>query len=171
MKHIREEMELFIPSIVVLFFAALVCFFVLPNISPYVLGVLSLLMFGIGVWQHYSMFPYEYRAPSLVTDKLRDYGGFIMLSAVIIVGIGMILQAFGLNPPAVAEILPQTITAPFSGTNNSKGVFNLSGNSANSGIVSKLTSGINDAVKSVNGLMNSSKTKSNSLVSPSFKTS
>jgi len=164
-------MELFIPSIVVLFFAALVCFFVLPNISPYVLGVLSLLMFGIGVWQHYSMFPYEYRAPSLVTDKLRDYGGFIMLAAIIIVGIGLILQSFGLNPPAVAEILPQTVTAPFSGTNNSKGVFNLGGNSPNSAKANKSSGGINGALSQLTKSMNSSKTKSNSLVSPSFKTS
>jgi len=171
-------MELFIPSIAVLFFAALVCFFVLPKLSPYVLGILSILMFGIGIWQHYSMFPYEYRTPSMVTDKLRDYAGFIMIIIVIVIGTGMVLQSYGLSPPAVTEMLPEAITAPFSGANNSRGMFNLSGNSANtgvSGVVNKVTNGINGAVsqvsKSVSNLMNSGNSRSNSLVSPSFRTS
>jgi hypothetical protein len=171
-------MELFIPSIVVLLFAALVCFFVLPNMSPYVLGILSLLMFGIGIWQHYSMFPYEYRTPSMVTDMMREYAGFIMLIVVIIIGIGMILNSYGLNPPAVTEILPQAITAPFTPASNSKSIFNLGGNSANSGITgainqvsSGFTGALNNASKSVTNLMKPGNSKSNSLVSPSFKVS
>lgn len=160
-------MELFIPSIAVLFFAALICFFVLPKVSPYVLGVLSLLMFGIGIWQHYSMFPYEYSTPSLVTDMLREYAGFILVLFVIISGTGMILNSYGLSPPPVTEILPEAITAPFTGANNSKSLFNLSGNSANTGIAGAL----NNVSKTVTNFINSSNSKSNNLVSPSFKVS
>ncbi len=160
-------MELFIPSIAVLFFAALICFFVLPKVSPYVLGVLTLLMFGIGIWQHYSMFPYEYSTPSMVTDILREYAGFIIVLFVIISGIGMVLYSYGLSPPAVTEMLPEAIKAPFSGANNSKGLFNLSGNSANTGI----SGAINNVSKSVSNFINSGNSRSNSLVSPSFKVS
>jgi hypothetical protein len=160
-------MELFIPSILVLLFAGLVCFFIIPNMSPYVLGILSLLMFGIGLWQHYSMFPYEYRTPSLVTDMLREYAGFILVLVVIIIGTGMVLHSYGLSPPAATTILPEAITAPFSGASNSKSMFNLSGNSANTGIVGA----INNATKSVTNLMKPGNSRSNNLVSPSFKVS
>jgi len=159
-------MELFIPSIVVLLLGALVCFFVIPRMSPYVLGILSLLMFGIGIWQHYSMFPYEYRTPSMVTDMIKQYAGFFLLIAVIVVGTGMILQSYGLSPPAATTILPEAITSPFSGANNSKGMFNLSGNS-NTGI----TGVVNNISKNVTNLMKPGNSKSNSLVSPSFKVS
>ncbi len=167
MKHIREEMELFIPSIVVLLLGALICFFVIPKMSPYVLGILSLLMFGIGIWQHYSMFPYEYRTPSMVTDMIKQYAGFFLVIVVIIVGIGMILQSYGLSPPAATTILPEAITSPFSGANNSKGMFNLSGNSSNSGIAGV----VNNMSKNVTNLMKPANSRSNSLVSPSFKVS
>ena len=167
-------MELFIPSLVVLLLAAIICFFILPRMSPYVLGILSLLMFGIGIWQHYSMFPYEYRSTSMVTDMLRDYAGFVITIVVIIAGTGLILGSYGVNPPAVTEMLPASITAPFTGANNSKGIFNLSGNSANSGISGiseSITGAVNTMSKSVSNLMKPGNSRSNNLVSPSFKVS
>ena len=128
-------------------------------------------MFGIGIWQHYSMFPYEYRSTSMVTDIMREYAGFVILIAVIIAGTGLILGSYGLNPPAVTEMLPASITAPFTGANNSKGLFNLSGNSANSGISGSIAGAVNTMSKSVTNLMKPGNSRSNSLVSPSFKVS
>jgi len=126
----------FIPSMVALVLGALVLFFVLPRMSPYVLGGLAITMLGLGVWQHYTMFPYEYRA-SMVSDMLQQYSGFIMLAGIIVSGVIFIMMMFGGAPPAVAEMLPEMPAMPnipaianFTGnSNNSKGFFNLSGNS------------------------------------------
>ena len=65
-------MELFIPSLLVLILGALFGFVLLPKLSPYVLGVLAIAMFILGIWQHYMMFPYEYRS-SVATEILKEY--------------------------------------------------------------------------------------------------
>lgn len=175
---------MFIPSIMVLIIAALICFFILPNMSAYVLGILCMAMFALGIWQHYSMFPYEYRT-SVLSDMLRDYSGFVMLLAIILVGI----VAMGLLPnlsssgnsamASAASIIPEVkMPNVFAGNskNNSKGnsknFFNLSGNSANSGIAGAVGTAVSNVSKTVSGFMNQgNQTKSNNLVSPSFKVS
>ena len=160
---------MFIPSIVVLIIGAVICFFVLPKMSPYVLGILCMVMFGLGVWQHYSMFPYEYRT-SMVTDMLQQYAGFIMILAVIFAG----LLAMGLLPSSnsagnnASSIIPEMkMPNVFSGNsskNSSKSMFNLSGNSAGNA-VTNISKTVTDFINQTN------QGKSNSLVSPSFKVS
>ena len=169
-------MELFIPSIVVLVLGALISFFLLPRMSPYVLGMLCLAMFALGVWQHYSMFPYEYRA-SMVTDIIKQYSGFIMLLAVIFAGIFAVVlfRQPGTNSAASANAILPTLKIPnvFSGNskNNSKSMFNLSGNSG-SGENAGVAGVIDNVSKSMtNFLKSNNQSKSNNLVSPSFKVS
>jgi len=145
----------------------------MPNISPYVLGVMCMFMFAIGVWQHYSMFPYEYRE-SIVTDILRQYTGFIMVLAVIFSGL-IVMYMYGQKSPSSNSIIPE-IKMPnvFSSEPNSKGMFNLTGNTNNSkaGIVGTIGSTVTNVSKSISNLMKPmNQTKSNSLVSPSFKVS
>ena len=163
-------MELFIPSLVVLILSALVCFFVLPKMSPYVLGMLAFAMFGLGIWQHYSMFPYEYRA-SMVTDMLKEYSGFVMLLAVIFAGTVAILFLHGGNPPAAADIMPSVPSMPavFGNKNNSKSIFNLSGNSALGNMSKSVTGAFKSGNNSVIGNMFGNTGKTNLLASPSFK--
>jgi hypothetical protein len=170
-------MELFIPSIAVLIIGALICFYVLPRMSPYVLGVLCVVMFGLGVWQHYSMFPYEYRA-SMVTDTMQQYSGFIMLLAMIFAGVLAMQILPSSNSPGnnTSSILPEmkipNVFSNNSSKNNSKSIFNLSGNSANSGITGTVGSAVTNLSKSVTNFISpTNQTKSNSLVSPSFKVS
>lgn len=98
-------MEWFIPSLLALVLAAIVCFVFLPKLSPYTLGVLAIAMFGVGIWQHSKMFPYQYR-PSVITDILSDYAGFIMTAAVIIGAMVMMMIYFGGVPPSVTDALP-----------------------------------------------------------------
>ena len=157
-------MELFIPSLIVLLLSAIFCLFVLPKLSPYVLGMLALAMFGIGIWQHYSMFPYEYRTSSL-TDKMREYSGFVMLIALIFAGIFAILFIHGGNPPAATDIMPTMPALPTVFSNNSKSIFNLSGNSGNSGIMGA----VENMSKSVTNAFKPANSKTNFLASPSFK--
>jgi hypothetical protein len=108
-------MEWFIPSIVVVLLGAVVFFLVLPRLAPYILGVLALLFFVIGAWQHYNMFPYEYSS-SVLRGILSDYTPFIMLIAVIFGGMVALMTAFGMSPPAIADVIPPLVPA----ANNSK---------------------------------------------------
>jgi hypothetical protein len=127
------------------------------------LGGLCVLMFALGVWQHYAMFPYEYRA-SMVTDMLKEYSGFIMLIAIIFSGL-IVMYMFNVNSNSSmpASLIPEMSTSMFS-SNSSKSIFN----SGNNGVAEVL----NNASKTMTNLMKPmNQTKSNSLVSPSFKVS
>jgi len=151
-------MELFIPSLVVLVVAAVIVFLILPNLSPYILGVLAISFLVAGVVQHYSMFPYEYRT-SMISESLKQYSGFIMIGAMIFGLLVVLMWSFGLSPPAVANVMPAMpampamptipgINAPLNGSNrpaNNKG-----------GLLGMITPTNN--------------TKRNNLASTSFKT-
>ena len=104
-------MELFIPSLVVLVVAAVIVFLLLPNLSPYILGILAISFLVAGVYQHYSMFPYEYRT-SMISEALKQYSGFIMIGAMIFGLLVVLLWSFGLAPPAIANVIPAMPTLP-----------------------------------------------------------
>jgi hypothetical protein len=90
--------------------------------SPYTLGLLAIALFIAGVWQHYSMFPYEYMLPTL-SEVLKDYSGFIMLSAVILGIIVVLMLIFGGSPPSIASVIPASIIpASITSYNNSKNI-------------------------------------------------
>jgi len=156
-------MELFIPSLVVLLLSGLVCFFILPRMSPYILGVMAIVMFGFGVWQHYSTFPYEYRI-SAYLDLLGAYSGFILTTIVIVVVGGFILNSHGVNPPSIAEIVPQNLELP--SLTGSKSIFNLSGNSSFNPMAS-VTKAVNGTMNSINNTLRRNKPV---LASTSFGT-
>ena len=104
-------MELFIPSLVVLVVAAVIVFLLLPNLSPYILGVLAISFLVAGVIQHYSMFPYEYRT-SMISESLKQYSGFVMIGAMIFGLLVILMWSFGLSPPAVANVMPAMPAMP-----------------------------------------------------------
>ena len=76
-------MELFIPSLVVLVLGAIVVFFIMPKMSPQVLGITSVILLCIGIYQHTKSFPYEYQM-SHIGDIMKDYAPFVMIGATII---------------------------------------------------------------------------------------
>lgn len=129
-------MEWFIPSAIVLLLGAIVFFLVLPRLAPYILGVLALLFFVIGAWQHYSMFPYEYSG-SVLQAALSDYTPFIMLVAIIFGGMTALMMAFGMNPPAIADVIPAIVPAANNSKANNGGilgnVFKTNNSKANNG--------------------------------------
>lgn len=96
---------MFIPSLVVIILGAIVVFFVLPKAAPYTLGVMAVLLFGVGIYQHYQTFPYEYSTGNF-RDKLKDYAPFLMLLATILGLVVGVMVAFGGNPPALAASIP-----------------------------------------------------------------
>jgi hypothetical protein len=177
-------MEWFIPSLLVLLLAAIVCFIILPRLSPYILGVLSILMFCLGVWQNYTMFPYEYRL-SLFTNLLQDYAPFVMVIAVILGAIVTAMVAFGVAPPAITEVIPKTIAEiipamPSIPMLNSKPNNNTAKNGNSGGLMGMINGSkpANNGAKNGNsgGLMaafngpKSNNSKRNNIASASFKT-
>jgi hypothetical protein len=176
------------PALIALVLSGLIFFFVLPRLSPYILGALSLMMLVLGIWQHYSMFPYEYRT-SIVTELLQQYAGFIMLALVILASTIGILMVHGTNLPEVSQVIPELPAMPNflpgnnAKNNSQKNVFNFGGNepkaNAAPGILAAPVAAANAAANAVtnavtnayNGMMNSGRNnaKKNNLASPSFK--
>jgi hypothetical protein len=166
-------MEWFIPSTFVLLLAAVVFFLVLPKFAPYVLGSLAIILFIFGAWQHYSMFPYEYRG-TILQELLSDYSPFIMLIAIIFGGMVAMMLAFGVSPPAVLDVIPEILPA-----NNSKsangGIMNVfkanNSNASNGNIMNVFKS--NNSKANNGGIMNMIKpvnTKKSNIASTSFMT-
>jgi len=146
-------MELFFPSILILVLAAGIVFVIMPKLSPYVLGVVALILLVVGVYQHYTMFPYEYQT-SMISAMLQQYSGLILIGTMIFGLLVLMMWTFGLSPPSVANILPAMpempampaipgINAPLNRPANNKGILGLGG---------------------------SNNTKRNNLASTSFKT-
>ncbi len=161
-------MELFIPSLVVLVLGAIFLFAFLPRLSPYVLGGLAVSMFGLGLWQHYTMFPYEYRI-SVASDTIKQYSGFIMLLAVIFAGVTGVLMMHGGNPPSTEGLMPAmpNIMGSSNNAKNSSGsIFNLSGNNAKNGNAGGIMGSVTNMFKPANN----AKKNNSFLASPSFKT-
>ena len=143
-------MEWFIPSLLALLLAAIVCFVFLPKLSPYTLGLLAIGMFIIGMWQHSNMFPYEYR-PSVITDVLADYSPFIMTTAVIVAAMVMISVYFGVAPPSVVAalpamnaVLPATVTKALNTPVNLPNVMNAKPNNVRSNNTKNVSAAANN---------------------------
>jgi hypothetical protein len=73
-------MELFLPSAVVLLLSILIFMYVMPRLSPYVLGVSSIILFSLGLIQHYSTFSYEY---GKLLPIVMEYSPFLVLIVLI----------------------------------------------------------------------------------------
>ena len=73
----------------------------MPKFSPYILGVASILLFGLGVWQHYVTFPYEYNK---YWSAIKDNSSFILM-VLLIITLMMTFRSRSSEP-----ILPESIT-------------------------------------------------------------
>ena len=104
-------MELFIPSLLVIVLGGIVFFVILPKMAPYTLGSMAVLLFCVGLYQHYQTFPYEYNQ-SRMHDILKDYSPFIMLLATILGLVIGVMVAFGGNPPDISASIPGMPSLP-----------------------------------------------------------
>ena len=75
--------------------------YVMPKFSPYILGVASIVLFGLGVWQHYDTFPYEYTKYWLA---IKSHSSFILMVLLIIT----LMVAF--RSRSSAPMIPESIT-------------------------------------------------------------
>jgi len=105
-------MELFIPSLVVLVLGAIVVFFILPKMSPQILGFTSIVLLCIGLYQHTMTFPYEYRL-SNITDIIKDYAPFVMIGATILgLSIAIMVMVPGSTSDSISSALPALPALP-----------------------------------------------------------
>lgn len=130
-------MQWFIPSLILVIVAAIVCIFVIPRLSPYTIGMLAIVMCVMGLWQHYSMFSNEYRA-SMVLSAMQEYAAYFMVAGVILGLMIVIMTMYGGTPPSIASVIPAmpaavtnlvpaaitNLTKSANGSSN-KGLFNM----------------------------------------------
>ena len=137
-------MELFIPSLLIIVLGGLVFFFLLPKMTLQVMGVMSIALFVLGVYQHRKTFPFEY-SMSETKEVLKDYAPFITLLVTILVLVGVGLQMTGGSGGSLMPAMPAMPSMPempsmpsmpamptlglgTPGNNKSKGLMNLGGN-------------------------------------------
>ena len=87
-------MELFIPSLVAIVLAAIIVMFILPRLSPIILGVLALVFLVLAAYQHFTFFGNEY-ALSTWQLPLINYGPYLLLGGLIIFLILFIVNFIG----------------------------------------------------------------------------
>ena len=80
-------MELFLPSILLLIVAAGIVMFVIPRLSPVILGSLALIFLFIAGYQHYKIFGTEYRQSTWqipIIEGAWSYAPYILVGILIL---------------------------------------------------------------------------------------
>lgn len=87
-------MELFIPSLVAIILAAVIVMFLLPRLSPIILGVVALVFLVLAAYQHFTFFGNEY-ANSTWQLPLVTYGPYLLLGGLVLFLIFFIVNFIG----------------------------------------------------------------------------
>ena len=91
-------MELFLPSILLLIIAAIIIMFVIPRLSPVILGTLALIFLMIAGYQHYKIFGNEYRQSTWqipIVEGAISYAPYILLGILILFLLFFIINFVG----------------------------------------------------------------------------
>lgn len=94
-------MELFIPSLLAIILAAGVVMFLLPRLSPVILGILALVFLVVAAYQHYTFFGSEYQL-STWQLPLISYGPYLMIGGLVIFLIFFIINFIGTGQASAA---------------------------------------------------------------------
>lgn len=86
-------MEFFIPGLLIFLVAIAIAVIVVPQMTPMIAAVLSILFLAYGVYDHYLLFAPEYRL-STWQDGIKIYAPFIMLAGIILFVIYFIFAFF-----------------------------------------------------------------------------
>jgi hypothetical protein len=154
-KIVIEEMEFFIPGLLIFLLAIAISFAIAPRFTPLVVAILSIAFLAFGVHQHYKMFAAEYRL-STWQDGLKIYAPAIMIGAVILFVIYAILAFFTKGSVPVPPIPNVTAPAEDTATNQVIQSLNKIGNAVtnkNTNIVNKVNDTINNVNKNRNNIL------------------
>jgi hypothetical protein len=86
-------MEFFIPGLLIFLVAIAIAVVIVPQMTPMIAAVLSILFLAYGVYDHYLLFAPEYRL-STWQDGIKIYAPFIMLAGIILFVIYFIFAFF-----------------------------------------------------------------------------
>jgi hypothetical protein len=134
-------MELFIPSLVAIILAALIVMFLLPRLSPIILGVIALVFLVLAAYQHFTFFGNEY-ANSTWQLPLVTYGPYLLLGGLVLFLIFFIVNFIGTGSTevtapiqkmneAVNRVAEQATEAAKTTTNNAMKAMGLGNNAGN----------------------------------------
>jgi hypothetical protein len=87
-------MEWFFPSLMAIFLGFLAFMYLLPKMSPYILGATAIILFFVGAQQHFSTFGYEYNSANF-SNTLHDYAPFLTVIVGILGTVVASMLAFG----------------------------------------------------------------------------
>jgi hypothetical protein len=147
-------MEFFIPGLLIFLLAIAIAVVIVPQTTPMIAAVLSILFLAYGVYDHYLLFAPEYRL-STWQDGIKIYAPFIMLAGIILFVIYFIFAFFtGGEVPVPKMEMPEMPAMPEMPT------FNAIKNATNNAI-NNTVNGTNK--KSANTKSNTNNTMSRSL--------
>lgn len=87
-------MELFIPSLLAILLAAVIVMYLLPRLSPMILGALALVLLVLAAYNHYYFFGSEYQI-STWQLPLIQYAPYIMIGGLVIFMLFFIFNFIG----------------------------------------------------------------------------
>lgn len=134
-------MELFIPSLLAIALAAIVVMFLLPRLSPIVLGVVALILLVLAAWNHYSFFGAEYQI-STWQLPLVQYAPYLLIGGLIVFMLFFIVNFIGTGSSEAS--------APVAAMNES---INRVANNAANNVVNTVNSVVNN-IKNLTGNVN-----------------
>jgi hypothetical protein len=153
-------MELFLPSILVIIFAALVIMIVLPRFSPLVIVIVSAILLTASTYQHFQLFWHEYRESSWQAS-LKIFAPGIIIAAVFlyifIMGGSFLTGKSNASMPSMELPSASTATNPLTSALNST----ISAVSDGASAVSSAVSGAASSITSTLGLSSANQSRRN----------
>ena len=111
-------MELYLPSICIMLFAAFVIFAFIPRLTPFILVCIASLSLVLAVWNHTAVFSAEYRNMNWTNmASATATTPFIMIGFVIILSIGYILMLISRGQLPSLSMAPTPTPSPNTATN------------------------------------------------------
>jgi len=109
-------MEFFLPSILLCIFAIGLSIAIAPNISPYVLTIVSAICIVLAVYHHYSLFSNEYRIMTWL-DSAKAFAPYFLTGTVVIIAGGYILYILTTGKAPSISLPSSSIPPPDTATN------------------------------------------------------
>lgn len=108
-------MEFYLPSLFLLLVALLVIFTVIPNFTPYLIGIIAIIGLILTVYNHYTLFGQEYKYMPFF-DRAKSFAPTVLIGMVVVFAVGYILFLFGskggnASLPSISRRIPPPSTS------------------------------------------------------------
>jgi hypothetical protein len=99
-------MEIMMPSLIAILLATGVAFYVIPDLAPSVLIIVSSILLAFAIYSHVNRFGItEYERATWIY-KIRDYSGFIILAFILAAGYGFLLMNENVGSGSFRRYIP-----------------------------------------------------------------